>query len=58
MRRNVGLLDAVSLGRRALFPKALAAVTQQFLECETFPERSARLASVTTSEARLRTVVA
>jgi len=41
-----------------VFPKALAAVAQAFLERETFPERSARRASVKVPGERLRTVVA
>jgi hypothetical protein len=57
-RRNVGPLDALPLGCRALFPKALAGVAQAFLERETFPERSARRTSVTVPGERLRTVVA
>jgi hypothetical protein len=38
--RNVDPLDTVLLGCPAVFPKALAAVVQAFLERETFPERS------------------
>jgi hypothetical protein len=57
-RRNVGSVDAQPLGCAPVFPKALAAVAQAFLERETFPERSARRASVTVPGERLRTVVA
>jgi hypothetical protein len=57
-RRNVGPRDAALHGCTAVFPKALAAVAQAFLERETFAERSARGASVTVPGGRLRTVVA
>jgi hypothetical protein len=46
----------VPLCCEAVFPKALAAVAQAFLDRETFTERSGPHASVTVVGERLRTV--